>query len=104
MTAAADWVLIIAAIGGLWCGSLYLWPFGPCPRCKGTGVNRGSNGRRFGQCKRCRGQRRVQRRGSRTLHRAVWMIRGERSRIRQARRDRDAAQRAQHPRYFDDDN
>lgn len=102
MTAIAHLALIAAAAAALWCGSLYAWPFGPCPRCHGSGVNRGSNARRFGTCPRCRGQRRVQRRGSRTVHRVVWTIRGEAARARQARRDRKAADKAEHPRRLID--
>jgi hypothetical protein len=104
VTTVAHWVLIIAAALALWAGSLYAWPFGPCPRCKGSGVNRGSNKRRFGECPRCRGRRRVQRRGSRTVHRIAWTIRGEAARARQRRRDRKAEQKAEHPRRLMDDN
>jgi DnaJ-class molecular chaperone len=51
-------------------GSLYLAPFGRCPRCKGTGhIKRGP--RRRPVCPRCKGRRRVQRTGSRTVHRAA---------------------------------
>jgi hypothetical protein len=33
-----------------------IWPYGPCFGCIGhPGKNRGSNGRRWGRCKRCRG-------------------------------------------------
>ena len=54
-----------------WLVSLYLWPFGPCGRCSGKGTNRGSNRKRFGDCKRCGGTRRRQRLGSKTVHRVV---------------------------------
>ena len=66
--------LFLLALAGavFYVGSLYAWPFRSCPRCGGTGRNRGSNARRFGQCKRrgCNGGR-VQRTGSRTVHQAV---------------------------------
>ena len=101
ITLARD-VLIAAAALGVWLVSLYAWPFGPCGRCNGTGRNRGSNRRRFGTCKRCDGRGRVQRHGSRTLHRAVWTIRGEAARTRRARRDRQAADRSEHPRKLND--
>lgn len=68
--------LILAAIItlALWLGSLYVHPFGRCHRCKGSGhIKRGP--RRRPVCPRCKGLRRVQRRGSRTLHRAVFKIR-----------------------------
>ena len=95
---AAHLALLAAAALGLWAGSLYAWPFGPCGRCKGTGVNRGSSKRRFGTCPRCGGQRRVQRRGSRTVHRIAWTIRGEAMRALQRRRDKKTAERTEHPR------
>lgn len=65
--------LFLLALAGvvLYAGSLYVWPFRPCPKCKATGTNRGSNARRHGMCKRCGGSRHVQRLGSRTVHRAV---------------------------------
>ena len=54
-----------------WAVSLYLWPFGPCRRCSGSGTSRGSNRKRFGDCGRCGGTRRRQRLGSKTVHRIV---------------------------------
>ena len=56
-------------------GSLYLHPFGPCPKCKGTGhIKRGNRGR-VKVCPRCKGQRRIQRTGSRTIHELARKIR-----------------------------
>ena len=76
-------------IGKLRVGFLYLAPFGPCPRCKGTGhIKRGP--RRRPVCPRCKGQRRIQRRGSRTVHRAARKIRdGRRAAARYQQEDRD---------------
>jgi hypothetical protein len=54
-----------------WAVSLYLWPFGPCGKCKGGGRNAGSNKKRFGTCRRCDGSGRRQRFGSKTVHRMV---------------------------------
>jgi DnaJ-class molecular chaperone len=68
--------LILAAILTLavWTGWLYLRPFGPCPRCKGTGhIKRGP--RRRPVCPQCKGRRRIQRRGSRIIHRLAFKIR-----------------------------
>jgi hypothetical protein len=68
--------LILAAILALavWAGWLYLRPFGPCPKCKGTGhIKRGPRRRPVGP--RCTGLRRDQRRGSRTIHRLARRIR-----------------------------
>lgn len=92
-------LLLIALIAAAaWLVSRYLWPFGPCPKCKGSGVNKGSNKKRFGECPRCRGRRRVQRFGSKTVHRIAWTIRGEAARRRQEHKDKQAADQAEHPR------
>jgi DnaJ-class molecular chaperone len=63
----------IAAIA-LWVGWLYVAPFGRCPKCSGTGTIRHGR-RRVKVCPRCKGRRRVQRRGSRLVHRAAYRIR-----------------------------
>jgi hypothetical protein len=64
-------ILGAVALGLGWLASLYLWPFRPCPRCSGSGRNTGSNNRRHGDCGKCGGTRRVQRLGSRAIHKAV---------------------------------
>jgi hypothetical protein len=70
---SAQLVLAVLAALAVWLGSLYLRPFGRCPKCKGTGhIKRGP--RRRPVCLRCKGRRRVQRRGSRTVHRAARKI------------------------------
>lgn len=68
----ADLILVTLAGAIGYAGSLYIWPFRPHKRCGGTGRNPGSNGRRHGVCKsrRCNGGT-VQRRGSKTIHRAM---------------------------------
>jgi DnaJ-class molecular chaperone len=68
--------LILAVIAALavWLGSLYVAPFGCCGKCQGTGHIR-SGRRRVKVCPRCKGRRRVQRRGSRTIHRLARKIR-----------------------------
>jgi DnaJ-class molecular chaperone len=68
--------LVLAVLGllALRVGFLYWRPFGPCPKCKGTGhIKRGP--RRRPVCPRCKGRRRVQRRGSRTVHQLARRIR-----------------------------
>ena len=42
----------------VWRGPLsrLIWPFGPCPRCKGTGRGWGSNRKRWNHCRRCGGR------------------------------------------------
>ena len=49
----------------------WLWPFGRCRRCRGTGKNIGSTGRRYGTHKRCGGTGRRLRFGTRIARRAV---------------------------------
>ena len=61
-------VLLALAYAAWWLASRYWWPFRACPRCSGKGTNKGSNRRRFGDCGRCHGSRKVQRIGSRTVH------------------------------------
>jgi hypothetical protein len=82
MTVAA--VLLLAA--AVWAGSLYLRPFGRCPRCHGRGTIR--KGRRVIVCPRCGGQRRAQRFGSRTVHRLARQLRAEITRTRTERAQR----------------
>jgi DnaJ-class molecular chaperone len=60
----------LIAVGG-YALSLYLWPFRPCPRCKGSGKNRGSNKKRFGQCRRCQNRGSLRRIGAKTIHRGA---------------------------------
>jgi hypothetical protein len=88
-------VLVVAAVWGV---SLYVHPFTACLRCRGTGLNRGSTGRRFGLCKACGGSRRRQRRGSRTLHRWVRAARTEITRSREERRIERVKRRTENPR------
>jgi DnaJ-class molecular chaperone len=66
-------LLVIAALAA-WVGWLYLAPFGRCGKCGGAGTVK-SVRRRVKVCPRCKGRRRVQRHGSRTVHRAARKIR-----------------------------
>ena len=79
---------VIAALA-VWLGSLYVHPFGRCPRCKGAGrIKRGP--RRRPVCPRCKGRKRVQRHGSRTIHRAARKIRhGRQAAARYQQEDSD---------------
>jgi DnaJ-class molecular chaperone len=85
--------LVLAVIGGLavWVGWLYVAPFGPCPRCRGTGhVKRGK--RRRPVCPRCKGIGRVQHRGSRIVHQLARKVRdGRKAADRYTRKDNDHA-------------
>lgn len=82
-------VLIAAAAAALWVLSLYVRPFGACPRCHGRGViTRGKPkpGRktppRTARCARCKGVGRRQRPGSRTVHQLARRVRRELARQR----------------------
>ena len=84
----AHLILAVIACLAICVGRLYLAPFGPCPKCKGTGhIQRG---RRRPVCPRCKGRRRVQRTGSRTVHRLARRIRdGRQAAARYQQEDRD---------------
>lgn len=68
--------LLLAALALFiaWAVSRLLWPYKPCPRCDGTGRNAGSNEKRHGDCKRCKGTSRVRRFGAGHVHRAKLSI------------------------------
>jgi DnaJ-class molecular chaperone len=85
---AALALAVIAALA-VWAGSLYLRPFRACPKCTGAGtVRRGQ--RRVKVCPRCKGLRRVQRFGSRTLHRTARKVRdGRQTAARYQQEDND---------------
>ena len=91
----AHLILLAFAALAVWIGFLYLAPFGRCGKCKGTGhikrTRKGKRGRQLVKvkiCPRCKGRRRVQRRGSRTVQRAVFKIRdGQRAAARYQRED-----------------
>ncbi len=80
-------ILIGFAVIAVWVLSLWLHPFGHCPRCKGKRmVMKGSKRRpRPVQCRKCKGVGRRQRPGSRLLHRTVRRVRRELARQRKIR-------------------
>lgn len=61
--------LIVSGIVTLWVLSLVVRPFGRCPLCFGKGNLRRKRKRRAPKCPLCRGLKRRQRLGSRTVHR-----------------------------------
>lgn len=69
--AVAETVLLVLIGAGLYAGSLYVWPFRPCLRCNGSGRNKGSSRKRFGECRRCKGSGRRRRIGAKTIHRGA---------------------------------
>jgi hypothetical protein len=80
-------VLVILVAAAAWIGSLYLRPFGRCPRCLGCGtVQRGK--RRIIVCPSCHGRKRAQRLGSRTVCRLARSVRAEVARTRAERAER----------------
>jgi len=48
--------------------SCWLWPFGACRRCHGSGKRRNPFGRSFGLCRRCGGDGRRLRVGRRVIN------------------------------------
>lgn len=77
-THLSGWLLIILAIlaAAVWLTgyslACYLWPFTACNRCGGDGKRRSPSGKRFGDCRRCRGTGRQVRLGRRFLN---WLYR-----------------------------
>ncbi len=65
--------------------SLYAWPFKRHGRCKGTGRNRGSTQRRFGDCPGCGGTGRVPRIGAKFIHGSMLRIAADRRKARERR-------------------
>jgi DnaJ-class molecular chaperone len=83
----ANQILFVIAALAVWVGLLYVAPFGRCPKCQGAGHIR-SGRRRVKVCPRCKGRRRVQRRGSRLVHRAAFKIRdGQRAAAKHQQED-----------------
>ncbi len=62
--------LILATVIATLCYALgcWLWPFGACRRCKGSGKRRSPFGRAFGLCRRCHGDGRRLRTGRRVIN------------------------------------
>lgn len=83
---------------GAWTVSLYAHPFTKCGRCGGSGVNKGSSGKRYGLCKACGGSRRKQRLGSKTLHRWIQSAASEWRRQRALKAEQRVAERTRNPR------
>jgi DnaJ-class molecular chaperone len=85
-------ILIALASAAGYAISLYFWPWRPCPRCRGTRVNRGTTGKRIGMCKRCRGTGRTRRTGATAVHRFYWSVLGNRQ-LERRRADLDRRHR-----------
>lgn len=74
---AAGAFLAAAGIAAANVASLWLWPYGPCLACHGTGRNTGSNRRRYGECRRCNGAGRRRRLGAGLVHRGAVTLTGK---------------------------
>ena len=77
--------------------SLLRWPLRPCPRCGGRGVNRGSNRRRYGRCRRCKGTKQVRRIGATAVHRFYWSVAGTALRGRMREKVEKAKEKSGYP-------
>jgi hypothetical protein len=66
--------LIGCAAVTLWVLSLLVHPFGRCWRCGGKGNLRNKRRGRAPKCPRCKGKRRIQRAGSKTVHRVRALV------------------------------
>lgn len=89
--------LLIAAAAVLYVASLGKWPWRPCPRCHGKGVNKGSNARRYGRCRKCKGTKQVRRIGATAVHRFFWSVAGRGLKERTQKRVEKAQDKARYP-------
>ena len=81
----------------LYAASLRRWPFRPCLRCAGTGLNKGSNRKRWGPCRRCAGTKQVRRLGATAVHRFWWSVFGAASKQRRKEKADQAREKAGYP-------
>ena len=95
MSLPAFLALVIVAV--VYAVSLWRWPLRPCPRCKGRGTNRGSTGKRYGRCRRCKGTKQVKRIGATAVHRSYWSVLGAAMKGRMKDKVEKARQRAGWP-------
>jgi DnaJ-class molecular chaperone len=77
--------------------SRWRWPLRPCPRCGGKGTNRGSTGKRYGRCPKCKGTKQVRRVGATAVHRFFWSVAGAAMRGRMQARVEKAKKKAGYP-------
>jgi hypothetical protein len=89
--------LVLVIAGVLYLVSLWRWPLRPCPRCGGRGVNPGSNSRRYGRCRRCKGTKQVRRIGAAAVHRFFWSVAGRMAKERMQKRVEKAQDKARYP-------
>lgn len=78
------WLLLLAFAVAWWVVSVRWHPFRRCPRCRGTGRNRGSGRYWSGECRRCRNRGRLPRHGAAMIHRGAVSL-AEKDRRRRTR-------------------
>ena len=91
---------ILIAVAALAVRCLYLlkYPFGPCRKCRAhPGANKGSNSKRWGQCKACGGTKQRRRFGATAVHRFWWSVAGESLHQRRKEHVKAAREKAGHP-------
>ncbi len=69
-------ILVLFIVAVAYCVRVLRWPWGPCRKCQGRKVNKGSNRKRWGMCKACGGTGQRQRFGARAVHRFWWSVLG----------------------------
>lgn len=91
--------MFLALVAALVCYlvSLWRWPLRPCPKCHGKGTNRGSTGKRYGRCRKCKGSKQVRRIGATAVHRFWWSIAGAAAKRRMQAKVDEAKQKAWYP-------
>jgi hypothetical protein len=95
--AVATLLLVIFAVVAGYAFSALRWPWHTCPKCRGARVNTGSNGKRWGMCKRCGGAGRTQRPFAGAVHRFYWSVLGDRMLERRRKKHREAQEQAGYP-------
>lgn len=90
-------ILLGFAALAVYCVSVWRHPHKPCPRCRGRGVNKGSNAKRFGRCRRCAGNKQVQRFGAGAVHRFFWSVMGAALHERRKKQVEKARKRGGYP-------
>lgn len=58
---------VAAVVLGLWMLTCLIWPYKPCPTCKGGGKRRAPVGISWRKCARCKGSGEVLRAGRRMI-------------------------------------
>lgn len=77
------WILSLALAGlaltAVYALECWLWPFGKCSRCQGSGRRDSPDGKHWGDCRRCKGK-------GRRIRVGRWVFNKLAARRREARR------------------